>query len=280
MGLSDRHHDNSSIYHTDARLSENLRSSMSSIFEKNEEKMRKQKDVKTLIDLYKTTRQYKQQVSEQGILSVIVNKIIQDLLEQIEPYYIGSIVKNIEIQTQIKKDEGSVEVNAKIDLNASLKPYVEFTIEIDGIESYRVRFTFQIETSAHVTKLKFTKNADQDKSIHIEKLGIQIDLFLLQIEFSELTKSSSDISLDKKMKLGSKGFEIHDLSLYTESRNKRAIVEPLDKMQRQIGLITENGFEVDLNRMLPNKKYLISYDGSKYEAMKNEKGDLELFEIE
>jgi hypothetical protein len=196
---------------------------MSSIFEKNEEKMRKQKDVKTLIDLYKTTREYKQQVNEQGILSLIVNKIIQELLGQIEPYYIGSIVKNIEIQTRIKKEEGTVEVNSKIDLKASLKPYVEFTIEIDGIESYRVRFTFQVETSAHVTKLKFTKNADEGKSIHIEKLGIKIELSLSQIEFSYLERSSSHISLDKKMKLSSKSFEIHDLSLYTESGNKERL---------------------------------------------------------
>jgi hypothetical protein len=224
VAISDRHrHDDNSIYHMDTRLSENLRSSMSYILEKNEEKLRKLKDVKTLVDLYKTTREYKQQVNEQGILSLIVNKIIQELLEQIEPYYIGSIVKNIEIQTRIKKEEGTVEVNSKIDLNASLKPYVEFTIEIDGIESYRVRFTFQIETSAHVTKLKFTKNADEGKSIHIEKLGIKIELSLSQIEFSYLERSSSHISLDKKMKLGSKSFEIHDLSLYAESGNKERL---------------------------------------------------------
>jgi hypothetical protein len=217
VALSDRHHDDNSIYHTDTQLSENLRSSMSSIFEKNEEKMRKQKDVKTLIDLYKTTREYKQQVNEQGILSSIVNKMIQELLKQVEPYYIGSIVKNIEIQTRIKKEEGTVEINSKIDLKASLKPYVEFTIEINGTKSFLVRFTFQIETSAHVTKLKFTKNADEGKSIHIEKLGINMELFLLHIEFSDLEASSSDISLDKKMKLGSKSFEIQDLSLYADA---------------------------------------------------------------
>jgi len=194
---------------------------MSSIFEENEEKLRKLKDVKTLMDLYKTTREYKQQVKEQGILSLIINKITEELLEQIEPYYTSSIIKNIQIQTQFKEEKGTVEVNSKIDLKASLKPYVEFTVEINGTKSFLMRFIFQIETSAHVTKLKFTKNADEGKSIHVEKIGINIELFLLRIEFLDFDTSNTDISLDKKMKLGSKSFDIHDLSLYAESRNKK-----------------------------------------------------------
>jgi hypothetical protein len=220
VALSNWRNDENPIHHTDTQLSEKLRSSMSSIFEENEEKLRKLKDMKTLTDLYKTTREYKQQVKEEGILSLITNKITEELLDQIEPHYTSSIIKNIQIQAQFKEEKGTVEVNSKIDLHASLKPYVEFTIEINGEKSFLIRFTFQIETSAHITKLKFTKNADEGKSIHIEKIGINIELFLLQIEFSDLDTSSSDISLDKKRKLGSKSFEIQDLSLYTDSPAK------------------------------------------------------------
>jgi hypothetical protein len=217
MALSSRRHDTSSIYRRDTQLSEKLRSSIGSIFEEDEERLRKLKDVKTLIDMYKRTRDYKQQAKEEGIFSLLVNKMTEELLGQLEPYYANSIVNNIQIQTQFKKEKGTVEVNSKIDLKASLKPYVEFIIEVNGRKSFLIRFTFKIETSAHVTKLKFTKNADGGKSIHIEKIGINIELFLLRIEFSDLDTSSSDISLDKKMKLGSKSFEIYDLSLYARS---------------------------------------------------------------
>lgn len=216
MTISDRHYDSNSIYNFDETLHEELKSSLSSILYKNEEKFRKLKDAKTLIDCYKKTKEYNQQIEEQGILSFIVNKIIEELLNHVEPYYIGSIVRNIEIQTHIKKDEGTVEINAKIDFDASLKPYVEFTIEINKKESYSVKFTFQIETIAHMKKLRFTTNTEKGKSIHIEKIGIKIELFLLQIEFSDLITYRSDISFSKKMKLGSKNFEIHDLSLYTK----------------------------------------------------------------
>jgi hypothetical protein len=216
VAISDRHYDGNSLYNIDETLHEELKSSLSSILYKNEEKFRKLKDAKTLIDCYKKTREYNQQIEEQGILSFIVNKIIEELLKLVEPYYIGSIVRNIEIQTRIKKDEGTVEINAKIDFDASLKPYVEFTIEINKKESYSVKFTFQIETSAHMKKIRLTSNTEKGKSTHIEKIGIKIELFLLQIEFSDLMTSRSDISFSKKMKLGSKSFEIHDLSLYTK----------------------------------------------------------------
>ena len=119
MAISDRHYDGNSLYNIDETLHEELKSSLSSILYKNEQKFRKLKDAKTLIDCYKKTREYNQQIEEQGILSFIVNKIIEELLKHVEPYYIGSIVKNIEIQTRIKKDEGTVEINAKIDFDAS-----------------------------------------------------------------------------------------------------------------------------------------------------------------
>ena len=221
MALSNWRNDENPIHHTDTQLSEKLRSSMNAIFEKNEEELRKLKDVKTLLDLYKTTTEYKQQVKKEGILSFITNKMTEKLLDQIEPYYTSSIIKNIQVQTQFKEEKGSVEVNSKIDLNASLKPYVEFTIEIDGAKSFLIRFIFQVETSAHITKLTFTKNADEGKSIHIEKIGINIELFLLRIEFLDFDAANTDISLDKKMKLGSKSFDIHDFSLYAESNNNK-----------------------------------------------------------
>ena len=220
-----RHYDNNnSIYDIDEKLGEELKSSLSSSLEKKNGELRKLKDVKTLIDCYKKTREHKQQIDEQGILSFVVNKLTEELLKQVEPHYVGSIIRNIEIQTRTKKDEGgTVEVNAKIDFDASLKPYVEFTIEVNKKESYLVKFRFQIDTSAHVRKLRFTDDADKGKSIHIEKLGIEIELSLLQIEFSDLIASSSQISFNKKMIQGSKSFEIHDLSLYSRDVNSRKV---------------------------------------------------------
>jgi hypothetical protein len=217
MSTSNIRHNSSSIYDIDDRLSGELKSSLRHIFENNEGKLRKLKDMNTMINLYKTTRDYEQQIKEEGVFSTIINKITDKLLAELKPYYIGSIVENIEIQTRVKGHEGTVELNSKIDLKATLNPYVEFIVEINGTRAYSIRFTFQIKTSGHIRKLTFSKNSEKGKSIHIEKLGIEIELFLVQITFSNLLTSGSDISFEKKMKLGSKSFDIQDVSLYPKS---------------------------------------------------------------
>jgi len=48
---------------------------------------------------------------------------------------------------------------------------------------------------------------------------------------------------------------------------------------RKFAVITESGFQLDLNNMETGKRYLVEYEGSKYEVMKNAKGELELYEI-
>jgi hypothetical protein len=227
VAISGRHYDNNnSTYDIDAKLSENLRSFLASSFEEESESLKKLKDVKTLGDFYKKTREYGQQ-DRYGILSIMVNKIIQELLKQVEPYYIGPIVKKVDAETRFKKED-VVEVNSNINFGAPLNPFVEFTIEINGKESYSVKFTFQIDTSANMTNLRIIRNADRINSIDIERLDVTMKLYLLQIEFSDKISGWSDLSLNRQMLLGSKSFEINNLSLYAKSsdNNKNTIACP------------------------------------------------------
>lgn len=48
---------------------------------------------------------------------------------------------------------------------------------------------------------------------------------------------------------------------------------------QKIAHVDESGFLIDVNNMIVNKKYLITYDGSEYEIMKNPSGELEVFEV-
>lgn len=219
MAISGRHYNdnNDSTYEIDVKLSENLSSFLASSFEEKSESLRKLKDVKTLGDFYQKTREYGQQ-DRYGILSIIVNKIIQKLLKQVEPYFIGPIVKNVDIETRFKK-EGVVEVNSNINFGPPLNPFVEFTIEIDGKESYSVKFTFQLETSANMTNLRIIRSTDGIKSIDIETLDVTLKLHLIQIEFTDKISHWSDFSLNKQMPLGSKSFKINNLSLYARSND-------------------------------------------------------------
>jgi len=50
-------------------------------------------------------------------------------------------------------------------------------------------------------------------------------------------------------------------------------------VSEKIATVSYDGFNVDLNKMVVGKKYLVNYDGSKYEIAKNKKGELELYEV-
>ena len=218
MAVSFKHHDDRTFHNINSKLNEVQGWFLSCAFKENGEELRKLKDVKTIVGCYKKTREYKQQADEHGILTVIVIKMIEELLKQVEPYYASSIVKTIGIETRFKKEQDgrAVEVNSTINFGAPLKPYVEFIVEINKKESYSVKFTFQIETSANITKLRLSNSVEKGRMVSIEKLGMKIDLSLLLIEFSDLISSGSQISLNKKIKLGSNSLEVHDISLQGE----------------------------------------------------------------
>jgi len=49
--------------------------------------------------------------------------------------------------------------------------------------------------------------------------------------------------------------------------------------EMEIGHVTSNGFELDFNKMIVGEKYIFDYFESKYMAIKNENGEVELSEI-
>ena len=52
------------------------------------------------------------------------------------------------------------------------------------------------------------------------------------------------------------------------------------QQEEEVGVVDYTGFELDLNKMITDKKYLVNYDGSQYVVLKNQKGELEIKEVE
>ena len=52
------------------------------------------------------------------------------------------------------------------------------------------------------------------------------------------------------------------------------------KVIESIVTMSYDGFELDLNKMKTGRHYRITYDDSVYEVVKNEKGELEISEVE
>jgi hypothetical protein len=133
------------------------------------EKMQKLKEVKTIANWYKEKKEYKED-NERIVTSLVVNKIIQELLKYAQPYYVNCIIKKINIATQLK--EGAVESNFDIGF-IPIKIYVEFDKLVNGTKGSSAKFTFQLDTSTYITKLKI-HSSYEGKSIDIEKVGIKL----------------------------------------------------------------------------------------------------------
>ncbi len=58
-----------------------------------------------------------------------------------------------------------------------------------------------------------------------------------------------------------------------------AFTQQFQDNDEEIGFVTSNGFELDFNKMMVGEKYFFDYYESKYMAIKNQNGEVELSEI-
>lgn len=94
--------------------------------------------VKTVALWFKESKESKKEVTDKHyILSSLVNKLSEKLLEYAQPYYKNTIVKKIGTETELK--EGIVIMNFNIGF-IPIEPYVEFDKIINGKEFTQSNF--------------------------------------------------------------------------------------------------------------------------------------------
>jgi hypothetical protein len=170
------------------------------------EKLQKLKEVKTIANWYKEKKEYKED-NERIVTSLVVNKIIEELLNYAHPYYVNSIIKKINVATQLK--DGAVESDFDIGF-IPIKIYVEFDKLVNETKQSSAKFTFQLDTSTYITKLKI-RSGDEGKSMAIQKVGIKLELSLLQVEISYSPMQMPVVAINTPINLASKKFEINEL---------------------------------------------------------------------
>ena len=160
--------------------------------------------VKTVISWYKerSQRNGEKAKDKHFLVSTLVNKTIEKLLENAEPFYEGTVIKHIGIKTQFK--DGTVKTDFNIGF-IPIEPYVEFHKIVDGKKMYSIKFQFRLDTSTHVDKFRI-ENHDGKKSIEIEKMGIKLELSLERLE-------GNGFSFDTSAKLAEKNAQVSDISL-------------------------------------------------------------------
>lgn len=194
----------------DDRLRERLRQVFNSAFSGSREF---DNSLNTIVDWYKEAKEAKDEEgawNKHVILSTVANKTTEELLSHIEPFYKDTIIDNVGIKTQFK--DGATETSFNIEF-ISIKPFVKFVKQVDGREAYSVKLLFQLNTSIYLDKLRIQNNSEA-KLIRIEKIGIKLELLLLQVSISS-TLGIPVITLVQPIKLGNTEFEINDLVLFS-----------------------------------------------------------------
>jgi hypothetical protein len=176
---------------------------------KEKEKLQKLEEIKIVTNWYKEKKEHKEE-NKRIVTSIVVNKIIEELLKYAQPYYVNSIIKKINVATHLK--EGADESDFDIGF-IPIKIYVEFDKLLNQTKHSSAKFTFQLDTSTYITKLKI-RSSHNDKSIDIQKIGIKLELSLLQIEISYSPMQMPVIAINTPINLASKEFEINDLSFH------------------------------------------------------------------
>lgn len=100
----------------------------------------------------------------------------------------------------------------------------------------------------------------------------------MSVKLEDLPPAQQTMGVSKTMNVTTGSFVDQIIELITESYLIQA-PKQLQKVE-EIGIVDYTGFELDLNKMITDKKYRVNYDGSQYIVLKNKKGELEIKEIE
>jgi hypothetical protein len=156
----------------------------------SEEIINKLDDIKTVAVWYKEAKE-----DPKKIPSIIVNRIIEELLNYSKEHFINSISENIHLQCEINEQhqvQGSIRVNFK-----SLKPYVEFIKLVDGKAlPPTLRFTFKIDIDGELEGLKFepssnggsptTTQEGRQRQISLDKFAFDLTVSIVKLPMVHL----------------------------------------------------------------------------------------------
>ncbi len=158
-----------------------------------EENMTNIENLEEIEKLYKGKNQ-----SRDEIISKISNGIITKIMEGLPQKYVSVMFENIQIDTKSKDPNIKFDIDYEID---PIKPYVDFIVKINGIETKRKRISFEVNSNGVITENEI-KLSSGVKTIQLGTLEANIKLSLTKVLL---------ISLSKPIKLFEKTFTV-DLS--------------------------------------------------------------------
>jgi hypothetical protein len=168
---------------TEQKLEQALTNSLSSVLTENEEIINKLDDIKTIAGWYKEAKE-----DPKKIPSIIVNRIIGELLNHSKEFFINSLTENIDIQCQIDPQHHEVKGDLHINFE-SVKPYVEFIKVVDGKKvPPPLRITFKVDIEGTLRGLKISSSptirvvqATRRKEISLDRFSFGLTISIIKL---------------------------------------------------------------------------------------------------
>lgn len=181
-------------------LYEKLKWSFSCAIDKSDF-LKQSKDFKTIEGWYRRAKKTSDNISNPSSVSV---EMIKELLHHVYPHYSNIIIEKSDMN--IKSIDSGLQSDFDTEI-VTMKPYVEFVKIINGKTMSTSKFKFQLNIRTNVSLFKDINNPESE-CIEIKKLGIELEVLLLQMPYHYLSEP---------IKLTTKTFQIQNIKLPRKS---------------------------------------------------------------
>lgn len=160
---------------TKQNLKEELRRALHFVLTNNKESIKRLDDIEKVTEWYKEAKEK----GTDGILSKIIGKTIEEFFNQnIEQYFINSVIENIKVEVQ--KNVDSIKINTSVNFKP-IKTSIEFVKIFDGKElPPALRFVFKIDIAGKFNGLMLSSAGDR-KEIAMDKFSFTLTISVIEL---------------------------------------------------------------------------------------------------
>jgi hypothetical protein len=156
----------------DTRIEDELKRVLHITFARNERIVKDLETVKTVAEWFKKTKENKKKIP-----SIITNEAIKQILNSVAPYLSRFLVESIKVETDVHAQDTRIK---QVQFSFGLKPYVEYVMKVNSVESKKARITFHVTISGKLENIQFP-SYDGRRYITIEKLSAVLTLSIIKI---------------------------------------------------------------------------------------------------
>lgn len=115
--------------------------------------------------------------NEREIPSIITNEAIKWLLDIISPHISKLLIERINVETEVNAHTARI---SQIEISFDLKPYIEYVMKVNSIESKKARITFSVSLSGKLENVQFPFSIGR-RFVTIEKLDGCLSISIIKI---------------------------------------------------------------------------------------------------